>query len=198
MTTTTLLLLLFTVLLLVAPRTEAAKEPRTGINFADKFKGSSLDSLGVRAIGPLKVYAIGKYGSTFLLKMNIGVSATNIATNTAQTVRPRCSDQGMVRALEEMLVDGMPNGCAKGTKLAFSTGGGRLAVTVNEKSIGSIHSRPLAKAFAAVFTDNNAVLDLKPIGTYDDEDIPRLRLITPTRCAAVGAAIGWGIRKLLD
>lgn len=141
----------------------AATEPKTGIIFPDRYKGSALDAMGVRYKGPIKVYALGKYSDTFMLKMAMGVSAEKIASSTADAVRPRCADKTAVEKFQCMLVEGLPIGCSKGTSLAFGTGGGKLSIAVNDKSIGSIKSKPLAKAFAAVYTDKKAVLDLKPV-----------------------------------
>jgi hypothetical protein len=174
----------------------AATEPRTGITFPDRYKGSSLDAMGVRYKGPIRVYAVGKYADTFLLKMAMGVSAEKIASSTADAVRPRCSDKAAVEKFQTMLVTGLPNGCAKGTSLAFGTGGGKLSIAINDKGIGSISSKPLAKAFAAVYTDKNAVLELKPISGGDNPETTTGKGLTPTRCAIIGAAVGWGIGKL--
>lgn len=143
--------------------TEAAKEPKTGISFPEKYMGSQLDSLGVRKIGPVKVYAVGKYSETFLLKMNMGVTAEKMAASTAKAIRPRCGDKDAVGAFEKCLIDGLPNGCGKGTRLAFVTKGGKLSISVNDKQVGQIKSGSLAKAFAGIYTDKNAVLKLQPV-----------------------------------
>lgn len=196
---TPVLTLLGALFILLITSAEATKEPKTGISFAQKYKGSSLDAVGVRAVGPLKIYALGKYDSTFLLKMNMGVSAEKIASSTAKAVRPRCSDKSAVQAFEDCLVGGLPNGCSKGTSLAFSTSGGKLGIAVNDKNIGSISSKPLAKAFAAIYTDKNAVLALKPVGEDGEGEESGIGgLITPSRCAIVAAALGWGIAKLVQ
>ena len=189
---TTILLVAFAFLAFA----NAATEPRTGIKFPDRYKGSSLDAMGVRYKGPIRVYAVGKYSDTFLLKMAMGVSAQKIASSTADAVRPRCSDKAVVEKFQTMLVTGLPNGCSKGTSLAFGTGGGKLSIAINDKSIGSISSKPLAKAFAAVYTDKNAVLELKPISGGDDAIATTGKGLTPARCAVIGAAVGWGIGKL--
>ncbi len=191
---TTILLVAFAFVLVFA---NATTEPRTGISFPDRYKGSSLDAMGVRYKGPIRVYAVGKYSETFLLKMAMGVSAEKIASSTADAVRPRCSDKAAVEKFQTMLVSGLPNGCSKGTSLAFGTGGGKLSIAINDKGIGSISSKPLAKAFAAVYTDKNAVLELKPISGGNDPQTTAAKGITPTRCAIIGAAVGWGIGKLI-
>ena len=175
----------------------AHTEPKTGISFPDRYKGSSLDAMGVRYKGPIKVYAVGKYADTFLLKMNMGVSAEKIASSTAAAVRPRCSDKDAVDKFETMLVAGLPNGCARGTSLAFGTSGGKLSIAINDKNVGSVSSKPLAKAFADIYTDKNAVLELKPVGDDEETTSTTGGFITPGRCAVAGAAIGWGIGKLL-
>ena len=144
--------------------THAATEPKTGVVFPDRYKGTALDAMGVRHVGPLKIYALGKYADTFLLKMVMGVSAEKIASSTAAAVRPRCSDKAAVDKFQRMLVAGLPDGCSKGTCLAFGTRGGKLTIAVNDNSIGAVKSKPLAMAFAAVYTDKNAVLELKPVG----------------------------------
>mmetsp|Transcript_20494 Transcript_20494/g.29644 ORF Transcript_20494/g.29644 Transcript_20494/m.29644 type:complete len:161 (-) Transcript_20494:88-570(-) len=154
----------FTLLsLLLFTSVHAAIEPKTGISFPDKYMGSNLDSVGVRKIGPIKVYAVGKYSDTFLLKMNMGVTAEKIATSTAKAIRPRCGDKESVEEFEKCLIGGLPDGCGKGTKLAFVTGGGKLTICVNDKEVGQIKSGPLAKAFAGIYTDKNAVLTLEPV-----------------------------------
>lgn len=192
---------LLAVFLLLTTTAQAAKEPATGISFSDKYKGSGLDAMGVRKKGPIKVYAVGKYGSTYLLKMNMGVSAEKMASSTSQALRPRCGDKDAVAKFESTLISGLPNGCSKGTSLAFGTGGGKLTIAINDKNAGNVGSKALAKAFAGIYTDKNAVLDLKPVGGDDDADCEMTEgggLVTPKRCAAVGAALGWGIGKLLQ
>jgi hypothetical protein len=154
----------FLILNLIITQIHAAIEPKTGIFFADHYAGCKLDALGVRYKGPIKVYALGKYSTTFMLKMNMGVSAEKIASSTADAIRPRClDDKTAVDDFQKMLIAGLPNGCSKGTCMAFSTGGGKLAISVNDKSIGAVNSKALARAFADVYTDKKAVLQLKPV-----------------------------------
>ena len=88
--------------------------------------------------------------------------------------------------------------------LAFGTGGGKLTIAINDKNVGNIGSKSLANAFAGIYTDKNAVLDLKPVGSgggggeEENNEGGLGGLVTPANCAAVGAAIGWGIGKLLE
>jgi hypothetical protein len=154
----------FLLLNLLITQVLAAIEPKTGISFADHYAGCKLDALGVRYKGPIKVYALGKYSKTFMLKMNMGVSAEKMASSTADAMRPRCKeDKAAVDDFRKMLIAGLPNGCSKGTCMSFSTGGGKLAITINEKSVGAVKSKALARAFADVFTDKKAVLQLNPV-----------------------------------
>ena len=87
-----------------------------------------------------------------------------IASLTADAVCPQCADkEAAVDKFQCMLVEGLPHGCSKGTSLAFGTGVGKLLILVNDRSIGSIISKPLAKVFAAVYPDKEAVLELKTV-----------------------------------
>jgi uncharacterized protein len=165
-------------------------EPKTGIVFPDRYKRNKLHKLGVRSKGPLKVYAVGLYGNgMFVLKMKMSVSAEKISGALADALKPRClqqrkadeakhssrsSDQGhesfcqeRVNSFKNLILKGLPGkrgGATTGTTLAFDTSGGKISLFINDKSIGSISSTQLARAFAAIYTDKNAVCVLHPIG----------------------------------
>jgi hypothetical protein len=141
----------------------AAKEPRTGIDFPGRYKGSQLDSWGVRTKGPIKIYGVGKYDHTFLLKMCMGVGGEKITTSIAAALKPRGCQKEAIGEFEELLLKGLPKGAMKGTCMAVGTAGGKLSITVNDKHIGTIPSKPLAKAFYGIYTDSKAVCDLKPV-----------------------------------
>jgi hypothetical protein len=185
--------------LLLAAAVQAVVEPRTGINFPEKYQGSKLDKLGVRTVGPIKAYAVGQYHETFLLKMYMSIGAEKMSHSIGKALTPRCKDEDLVHDFESLLKKGLPStGASKGTSLAFGTGGGKLTIAVNDKQVGSISSKPLAKAFAGIYTDANAVCELKPVGegTVEEGGGGEGKLVTPTNCAAVGAILGYGIGKL--
>uniref|UniRef100_A0A6U1TFT8 Chalcone isomerase domain-containing protein n=1 Tax=Trieres chinensis TaxID=1514140 RepID=A0A6U1TFT8_TRICV len=144
----------------------AMKEPKTGINFPSTLKGAgSLTKLGVRTKGPVKVYAVGQYdgGPTFLLQMARGVGAEKMSSALADAIKPRCGDADAVEEFKEMLVKGLPNGAPKGLRMAFGTGGGKLSLTINDKSVGCVKSNSLAKAFVGVYSDKKAVCKMLPV-----------------------------------
>ena len=181
----------------------AKKEPKTGVSFPDKFKGSALSKTGVRTKGPIKVYAIGQYSdTTFLLQMTYGVNANKMASALISALQPRCNDKSKIDEFEQLMLKGLPNGAPKGTKLAFTTNGGKLTLDVNGKNVGTIGSKSLATAFANIYTDKNAVCKLQSLDSDDSDgssgghSMPSF--VTPTNCAGVGAAIGYGIGKLLS
>ena len=167
----------------------ATTEPRTGLSFPDKLKRDALSKLGVRTKGPLKVYAVGLYGEkSFLLKMSMGVGAQKMSSALVDALKPRCQDCGEndIGDFESLLLSGLPDGAPKGTQLLFGTGGGKLTITIDEKDIGSVSSKALAKAFANIYTDENAVCQLKSVeeaeGSEDDDTlIPLLAAV-----AAIG------------
>mmetsp|Transcript_280 Transcript_280/g.455 ORF Transcript_280/g.455 Transcript_280/m.455 type:complete len:166 (+) Transcript_280:61-558(+) len=141
---------------------EAATEPRTGISFPDKFKGSPLKAVGVRTKGPIKVYAVGQYDSTFLLKMSYGVNAEKMSSALADALKPRCNDGEAIASFKDTLLNGLPNGASKGTTLEFACGGGKVNVCINDKNVGCIKSKNLATGFAGIYTDKKAVCKLTP------------------------------------
>lgn len=97
--------------LLLAIGTNASIEPRTGINFPDKRGAASLDRLGVRTKGPIKVYAVGEYSDgTYELKMSYGVGAQKMTSALADALKPRCSDASSIEAFEACLLEGLPDG----------------------------------------------------------------------------------------
>lgn len=172
-------------------------EPKTGIAFAEKRGGASLERLGVRYKGPIKVYAVGEYDDgTYELKMSYGVSAQKISSALADALKPRCSDASSIAAFEECLLKGLPNGAPKGTKLRFATGGGKLGVAVNDKPAGAIGSKALSSAFANIYCDGNAVCAMKSVG--DVGEASSGSMITPMRGALAGAALGYGLGKALS
>jgi hypothetical protein len=195
-------LLLVVLLLLVTSYSHAFKEPKTGVVFPDKFQGSSIDKTGVRTKGPIKVYAVGQYDKTFLLQMTFGIAAEKMALALKDALKPRCKDASTIDEFEALMLKGLPKGAAKGTKLAFGTSGGKLSLQVDGKNVGTIGSKPLATAFAGIYTDKNAVCAMKPVNSMDDGDSEETssglgRLLSPQICAGVGAAVGYGVGKLL-
>jgi hypothetical protein len=178
------------------------KEARTGISFPPKSGNAALTKLGVRTKGPIKVYAVGLYeggggAQTFMLKMSYGVGAQKMSSALSDALKPRIGDAKLISDFEETLVKGLPDGAPKGTELVFGTGGGKLSLAVNGKNVGSIGSKPLAAAFANIYCDKNAVCEMKSVGDATDESQAG-GLITPKRGAIVGAALGFGIGKLLS
>lgn len=175
----------------------ASVEPKTGISFPDKNRGSTLSRLGVRYKGPIKVYAVGEYeDGTFMLKMSYGVGAKKMTSALADALKPRCSDAKSIAEFEECLIKGLPNGAPKGTKLVFTTSGGKLGVAVNDKQVGTIGSKPLSSAFTNIYLDKNAVCSMTPAGEL--EGGAHGCLITPRRGAVAGAALGYGLGKMLS
>jgi hypothetical protein len=61
------------------------------------------------------------------------------------------------------MLKGLPDGCPKGTCLEFGTSGGKLSLDVNGKTIGAVTSQDLAKAFADIYCDQNAVCKINPV-----------------------------------
>ena len=92
----------------------AIKEPRTGIDFPKKYKGYLLEKLGVRTKGPIKVYAVGQYHDTFLLKMNMGVGTEKMSGALSDALKPRCKNKDAIADFEVLLKNGCPKGRAKG------------------------------------------------------------------------------------
>mmetsp|Transcript_20969 Transcript_20969/g.70909 ORF Transcript_20969/g.70909 Transcript_20969/m.70909 type:complete len:193 (-) Transcript_20969:324-902(-) len=188
---------LATALLACFAAVHASVEPRTGISFPDKHKGGSLSRLGVRTKGPIKVYAVGEYDSgTFLLRMSYGVGAQKMASALADALKPRCKDAKQIEEFEACLLSGLPNGAPKGTELEFATGGSKLSVSVNQKPLGAVGSKALCSAFAAIYTDRNAVCTMNAAG----EGAPPAAcgLLSPARKGAlVGAGVGYLAGKVL-
>ncbi|CAB9521499.1 expressed unknown protein [Seminavis robusta] len=141
----------------------AIQEPKTGLDFPGKFQGAALSGLGVRTKGPIKVYAVGQYGETFLLKMNMKVGSEKMASALSDALKPRCNDKDSIEEFKTMVTQGLPKGCKKGTDLAFATKGGKVAFTVNNKAIGNVGSKSLATAFKGIYCDGKAVCKLSPI-----------------------------------
>ena len=97
--------------LLASAHAAVMKEPRTGISFQEKRNGGSLDRLGVRTKGPIKVYAVGEYDNgDYVLKMSYGVGASKMVSALGDALKPRCSDASLIDKFEECLLNGLPNG----------------------------------------------------------------------------------------
>jgi len=150
-------------LLLLAVVVHGIQEPKTGIDFPAKYEKAPLSKLGVRTKGPIKVYAVGQYGETFLLKMNMKVGAEKMASALGDALEPRCKDGACIDEFKSIMTKGLPKGCAKGMSLAFLTKGGKVAIKANNKSIGAVSSKPLAKAFQGIYTDKKAVCKMNPV-----------------------------------
>ena len=150
-------------LVVVLVGVQAILEPKTGLDFPSRYQGSALSKLGVRTKGPVKVYAVGQYGETFLLKMNMQVGAEKMASALSDALKPRCSDKDCIDKFKTMMTKGLPKGCSKDMKIAFATKGGKVAMIVNNKAIGNVASKPLANAFKGIYSDSKAVCKLKPV-----------------------------------
>lgn len=187
-------------LVLAAGAAADVTEGRTGIAFPEKRNGAALSKLGVRTKGPIKVYAVGEYDDgSFLLKMSYGVSAAKMAGALGDALKPRCSDAASIDEFEACLLKGLPDGAPKGTQMAFGTGGGRLSVTVNEKSVGTVGSKALASAFAGIYSDKNAVCAMNAVGA-DGEAAGGggCGVVTAKRGALVGALLGYKLGSLFE
>ena len=175
---------------------EAASEPRTGIAFPDKYKGGVLKRLGVRTKGPIKVYGVGEYDSgTYMLKMSYGVSASKMSSALADALKPRCSDAKLIEEFEACLLKGLPNGAPKGTCLVFDTSGGKLGLTVNDKSVATIGSKVLSSAFANIYSDKNAVCAMNPVGEDGAATSGGGFFNAPKVGALAGAYVGYHVGK---
>ena len=189
---------LVTLLLLLGTATADVVESKTSLKFPEKRGGAALSKLGVRYKGPIKVYAVGEYSDkSYMLKMSYGVNAQKISSALGEALKPRCSDTKSIEAFENCLKKGLPNGAPKGTKLAFSTAGGKLGVAVNGKSVGAIGSKALAKAFANIYCDGKAVCAMAPVGADGAVSGKSGGLITPRRGALIGAFAGYKLAKAM-
>ena len=119
---------------------DAAKEPKTGTYFRNRFKGRQLMKLGLRTKGLLNYYAVGQYGQrTFLLKMMTDTTAKEITEALRQPLQSRCQDTEKVLEFEKLILNGLPcNGVPKGTNIFFSCLSRRLSVEIDGKTLGSI------------------------------------------------------------
>eukprot|EP00980_Cylindrotheca_fusiformis_P006577 scaffold1386_cov89-Cylindrotheca_fusiformis.AAC.4 len=122
-----------------------------------------------------------------------------MASAIKEALQPRCpkKDSDKVDKFESLMITGLPKGASKGTQLAFFTKGGKLAFQVNGKSIGSISSKPLAKAFAGIYTDKKAVCKMTPVVNNDnkegDDDAVQETGSSSTLSKVVGAFLGLGV-----
>ena len=165
----------------------AMSERATGIKFAEKLGGLDLFGLGVRKKGPIKVYAVGMYGTSdakqslsdvsaadkkkalpllrsgsktsFLLKMNFKVGAEKMASAIAESVAPRHSDTSEADALKTLIFDGVSSkgAATKGTTFQFDCSGDGVAVSVDGKAQGQVSSKSLGKSFCDVYLDDKCV-----------------------------------------
>ncbi|KAG7359472.1 MOSC domain containing protein [Nitzschia inconspicua] len=161
------------------------KEPRTGIVFDSKVQNLSLEKLGVRTKGPLKVYAVGQYGKSsshnnkpnnaFVLKMYMSISREKMSSALMDALKPRCKtfgcDANQDTEFQDMVLQALPSeGAKSGTVLTFTTFGNKVALTVNGKAAGKVSGKAIAKAFAAIYTDSKAVCTMNPIVEKDESE----------------------------
>jgi uncharacterized protein len=166
------------------------QEPRTGIEFDPIVQNLSLEKLGVRTKGPIKVYAVGQYGKSsrtgnnnnngklnlaFVLKMSMNVSREKLSSALMDALEPRCQKFGCEAntnvEFRDMVLQGLPlEGAKSGTTLIFNTSGNKVSLTVNNKRKGKIVGKAVAKAFAAIYTDNKAVCTMNPVVKKEEEE----------------------------
>jgi uncharacterized protein len=165
-----------------AAGSKSAKEPRTGITFDTKVQNLSLEKLGVRTKGPIKVYAVGQYGKTspakpnnaFVLKMHMSISREKMSSALMDALQPRCKQFGCEvnqdKEFQQMVLQALSTGGAKsGTTLIFNTSGNKVTLTVNGKAAGKVTGNAIAKAFAAIYTDNKAVCAMNPLVEVEED-----------------------------
>lgn len=128
----------------------------------------------------------------------MGVGTEKMSGALSDALKPRCKAKDAIEDFEALLKKGCPNGVPKGMSLAFGTSGGKLSVSINDKNIGSVGSKPLSQAFKGIYTDKNAVCTLYPVGDGTEEETGGGvgAFVTPRNCAVAGAAIGYGLGKL--
>jgi hypothetical protein len=157
-----------------APAPAPVIEPRTGISFQPKVLRAPLKKIGLRLKGPIKVYAVGQYGKNiFVLKMVYSVNPEKLSGALMDALKPRCEklgcEKGEASKFKQFVLDALPKtGAKKGTELIFNTGGGKVMLTVNGLPKGKMVGKPLAQAFAGIYTDTKAVC--KMIAVDDDGD----------------------------
>lgn len=98
---------------------------------------------------------------TFLLQMAFKVGAEKMASAISDSVAPRYhgTNHNEIDELRQLLVQGIPSdtGASKGTTLQFDCSNEGIAVAINGKSQGIIHSKELSNAFCDVYLDTNCV-----------------------------------------
>mmetsp|Transcript_23157 Transcript_23157/g.68657 ORF Transcript_23157/g.68657 Transcript_23157/m.68657 type:complete len:256 (+) Transcript_23157:930-1697(+) len=110
--------------------------------------------------------------------------------------RTPCAPAKQIEEFEACLLSGLPNGAPKGTELEFATGGSKLSVSVNQKPLGAVGSKALCSAFAAIYTDRNAVCTMNAAG--EGAQPAACGLLSPARKGAlVGAGVGYLAGKVL-
>lgn len=183
-------------------------ESKTGIAFPDNFpNGAPLSALGVRYKGPIKVYAVGQYGSDdFILKMYYSVGAQKMTSALVDALKPRCEDVSAIESFGKLLLEGLPSGAASGTELTFGSASGKLTMTVDGKTVGTIVSNDLATSFGNIYTDDNAVCTMTPVTSEKRQtgNIPatttpkesKPTFLTPKRGLVFGVAIGYGLGRI--
>jgi uncharacterized protein len=189
-------LIVITLLVLVwlGLSTAATVEPRTGIEFQDKVNRASLLKLGLRTKGPIKVYAVGQYGKNiFVLKMAYSVNAEKLSGALMDALKPRCKALGcsdQVEAFKAFVMGTLPNGAKQGTTLVFHTGGGKVTLSVDGKPNVKIMGKSLAKAFAGIYTDANAVCKMKSVKAEKEDFRTDPEMISTIGIMAATALVG--------
>ena len=175
-------------LVILAATVQGMTDKATGIAFKPKLGELEVFGVGVRKKGPIKVYSVGMYGSSdakeslsaisasdkkkalsalqsaspasFLLQMNMGVSAEKMASAIADSVAPRYSgDATDVDALKALIFEGVSKKgkATKGTQFCFECSSNGVKVSVDGSAQGTVSSPGLAKSFCGVYLDDKAV-----------------------------------------
>jgi hypothetical protein len=165
----------------------ALKDKATGIDFAEKVNGLGIFGVGVRTKGPIKVYAVGAYGSdgakkslkelsgkkalaaleneaqkgpfTFLLKFNFKVGAEKVSSSITDAVSARFSGSKDVEKLRTILCDGVmkKGSTSKGTTMQFDCTSGGVKVSLDGTNLGQVQNGGLSKALCGVYLDKKSV-----------------------------------------
>ena len=167
----------------------AAVERATGVTFLETSGMTSLQlaGTGVRAKGPIKVYAVGMHiprsqvaakvkalkpktandvekelpklisEAHITLKMVREVAATTMASALSDAVAPRMQGRDAAACKSFEKLILAGGACKKGQEIKFFCSKSAVGVSINGKKQGDVSSAALSKALIGTYTDKGAV-----------------------------------------
>lgn len=182
-------------------------EPNTAIPFPLQWDDTTIlrQACVRKKFGVINVYAMGVYGNDevdhaiFVLKMAFSTSRSVMTDALVDAMTPRCQlpacDPGVaVKAFEDVITEALPEtGPREGMVFVFDTTTEPFSLVVNNDETFEFSGAGLVEAFVDVYTDENAVCEMKRLNITLSGDDPVVKVEDDDRLPVASLIIIGGV-----